>query len=147
VTDLSRHVVYSGGYVVMPNDAVNDRRLSFRARGLLAYMLGRPPGWSFSAKRLALEGLEGREAIAAAIRELSAMGYYRVERVNAGRGRFVMVTEVAARPDLMPPPGTGYRGPVDRGPVDRGPVDRAPVKQAPMSLQTGTPDSHLTVVK
>lgn len=123
------HVVYAGGYVVVPNSAVNDDRLSFRARGLLAYMLGRPPGWHFSAKRLSTGAyVEGREAVARALRELEVAGYYRCTRINAGGGRFRMVTEVAADPTLMPPE-TGYRGPVDRAPVDR-----APEKQAPMSV-------------
>lgn len=108
---MNTHRVYSGGFVVLPNEAVNDRRLSFRARGLLAYMLARPPGWRFHADRLAADtAAEGRDAVRTALRELSRLGYYRATRVRQPAGTFVMVTEVAATPELLPPElplGTG----------------------------------------
>lgn len=94
--------VYKGGYVVMPNATVNNADLSYRARGLLAYMLGRPPGWSFSADRLAKETPEGRDAIRTALRELARAGYYRTQRVRVGAGRVITLTEVADSPSLMP---------------------------------------------
>jgi hypothetical protein len=101
-----------GGYVAFPNDTANDVRLSFRARGVLAYLLARPPGWRFAAARIASDGTEGREAVAAALRELAAAGYYRCHRVQTPGG-FRMVTEVAALPALMPAlpdPGDGFSG-------------------------------------
>lgn len=101
--DVASHRVYAGGFVVLPNSAVNDSRLSFRARGLLAYMLGRPPGWSYNADRLAATTTEGRDAVRAAMRELTRLGYYRATRVRLERGRFLTITEVAQSPDLMPP--------------------------------------------
>lgn len=112
----------AGGYTAMPNSAVTDERLSFRARGLLAYMLSRPPGWRFSAERIQAESpTEGRQAVAAGLRELSAAGYYRTERVKGSDGRFGMVTHVAESPDLLPPtgrrlPASGYRTPVEQRP-------------------------------
>lgn len=99
---MKRHHVHGQGFVIMPNTSATDSRLSFRARGLLAYMLSRPPGWSFDAARMAAEGLEGRDAIRKALHELKALGYYRATRVRTDRGRFVTVTEVAATPEAMP---------------------------------------------
>lgn len=96
----------SGGYQALPNQLLNDARLSFRARGLLAYMLARPPSWTFSAERIRAEGTEGREAVAAALRELARAGYYRADRYQRPDGRFGMVTHVAESPDLLPPVGT-----------------------------------------
>lgn len=130
---MRTHRVYSGGFVVLPNAAVNDPRLSFRARGLLAYMLARPPGWRYNAERLARETTEGRDAVSVALRELARLGYYRATRIRQPSGTFLMVTEVAATPDLLPPPDTGYQGPVNQRPVNR-----LPVKQRPMSL----PENH-----
>lgn len=111
MTEVPTHRVYSGGYVVVPNSAINDERLSFRARGLLAYMLGRPPGWRFSAERLTNVTTDGRVGIRSALRELAHYGYYRAQRQQLPDGRIVMVTEVADTPDLLPglvldtPPG------------------------------------------
>lgn len=95
-----------GGYQALPNALLNDSRLSFRARGLLAYMLARPPGWKFSARRLQAETAEGRDAVAGALRELARFGYYRVDRYQGESGRFGMVTYVAESPDLLPPVGS-----------------------------------------
>lgn len=107
---MNDHTVYSGGYVVLPNAAATDKRLSFRARGLLAYMLSRPPSWRFNAERLAREtDGEGREAVRTAMRELSTAGYYRCTRVQTPAG-FRMTTEVAALPEFMPQPGDGFLG-------------------------------------
>lgn len=110
---MNDHTVYTGGYVVLPNAAATDRRLSFRARGLLAYMLSRPPSWRFNADRLAAETEgEGREAVRTAMRELGRAGYYRCTRVQT-HGGFRMVTEVAALPELLPLPESGFPVPGD----------------------------------
>lgn len=102
MTEQATHRVYSEGYVVVPNGIVNDSSLSFRARGLLMYMLGRPPGWRFGGKQLSGVTVEGRDAVFTALRELKRAGYYRATKVRAA-GRWVVITEVAARPELMPP--------------------------------------------
>lgn len=95
--------MHSGGFVTLPNSAVNDDRLSFRARGLLAYMLGRPVGWRFSADRIAVASTDGRRAVLAGLTELRDCGYIRTARHRISGGRFATVTEVAATPELMPP--------------------------------------------
>lgn len=96
----------AGGYQALPNELLNDARLSFRARGLLAYMLARPPGWTFSAERIQADATEGREAVAAALRELTRAGYYRADRYQRPDGRFGMTTHVAEAPELLPPVGS-----------------------------------------
>lgn len=103
MTDAS-FKVHNGGYVHVPNETINDARLSFKARGILVYMLGRPPEWRFSADRIASESkTDGRRAILNGLTELRTFGYYRVTRVRVG-SEFRMLTEVAATPALMPPP-------------------------------------------
>lgn len=106
----------AGGYVHVPNDVANDdQQLSYKALGLLVYMLSRPEGWAFSRDRLCrgTEGLavagqrtraarEGREAVATALRELTAAGYYRTRRVPIDGGRWATVTEVTDTPGEWP---------------------------------------------
>jgi hypothetical protein len=123
----------------MPNEAVNDKRLSFRARGVLAYLLGRPPGWRFSAERICAEGTEGRDAVASALRELTEHGYYRWTKVRSSDGTFVTVTEVAATPDLMPPlpTGDGFSGLGSPGAGEPGSGE-----PSPMSVPRGTTESQ-----
>lgn len=133
--------VHSGGYVVIPNEVINDERLSMKARGILLYLLGRPPGWRFAAERIArVTPKEGREAILSGLKELSDAGYYRWTRVRVGGGRFAVVTEVAVLPSLMPPPPTSLDGfpatPGSDQPIPAGPasVDPEPADPSPMSV-------------
>lgn len=85
-------------FTVIPNEAIDDERMSFRARGLLAYLLSRPDGWTTSAERLASVATEGRDAVRTALREIEDAGYLRrtVSRVG---GRFASDWQVVDEPE------------------------------------------------
>ena len=72
--------------------ALQDTRLSFRARGVLAAVLSRPEHWRTSAEQLAREtpgtNREGVRAIRSALDELQAAGYLQRARVQDDRGRW-----------------------------------------------------------
>lgn len=63
------------GFAQIPNEALRDERLSWRARGLLAYMLSFPDDWQHRAVDIEQHGTEGREAVRKALRELEVVGY------------------------------------------------------------------------
>jgi hypothetical protein len=72
----------SNRFVQIPRAAAQDERLSYRARGILTAVLGRPPQWPVSAEDLttslaADSPREGRDAIRVALRELAEAGYLR----------------------------------------------------------------------
>ena len=64
-------------HLVLDKSMLEDPRLSFRAKGLLAHLLSLPEGSSFKIKGLAAVSTEGRDAIETALKELEAAGYYR----------------------------------------------------------------------
>ena len=86
-------------FTVLANSVLRDERLSFRARGILAAILSRPDNWRTSSEQLAKEGLEGRDAIRAAMKELEATGYMRTyKRRDPETGRIATVTVIYDTP-------------------------------------------------
>lgn len=103
----SRH---ARGFTVLPNTLLQDRRLSYTARGLLADLLSRSDGWSEDGRRMADSSPQGRLAVAKALRELAAAGYYRVDKVRRADGTVVSETHVYDAPQVGPGavrPGSG----------------------------------------
>lgn len=92
MTILRRHL--STGYTVLPTATLEDARLSFRARGILAYLLAKPDSWKVAADRISKAGKEGIEAVRTALRELRDAGYYRVVTERLADGTFHRITEV-----------------------------------------------------
>lgn len=85
-------------FTVLPNDALEDERLSFKARGLLAYLLSRPDGWSTDSSELATHGPDGRTAVLSALKELEEAGYLRRTRGRDEQGHFFTQCEITDTP-------------------------------------------------
>lgn len=88
-------------YTVLGNEILRDNRLSFLARGLLAYLLsftGEISGADI--KTLAANNPEGQQAIARAFRELVEYGYVKRARVKGADNFIRHVVEVFDTPSL-----------------------------------------------
>ena len=73
-------------FVVLHKRALEDPRLSFKAKGLWAYCLSRPNDWTFHVTHLATVSKEGTDAIYSAIKELIECGYARkIQEVKGGK--------------------------------------------------------------
>lgn len=74
-------------YTVLDNRFLSDPRISFRAVGVLAYLLSKPNDWNVSMSDLCERHTEGRDALYAVIKELTAVGYIirRQNRLKTGR--------------------------------------------------------------
>lgn len=107
-------VAHRRRYTSVDRATVNDDTLSFRARGVLVWLLDKPDDWRCDSEAIARAGKEGREAVRAALRELDAAGYLRREKVRGDRGRWLTITTVYERPETEPTedgfPGVGGPG-------------------------------------
>lgn len=79
------------GYVMIFNDTLQNKELSFVATGLLAYMLSLPKRWVFRKKQLyQVKTKEGRTAVDKAFNELIKAGHIiKVPHITrSGKGQF-----------------------------------------------------------
>lgn len=90
-----------GRYVQIKNSALQDGRLSLRARGVMALVLSLPPEQPVSAERLAAIAKEGRDAIRKAMNELEACGYLCRIRTKGGYGKVGTEVIITDDPDLL----------------------------------------------
>ncbi len=65
---------------------LEDARLSWRAKGILAYLLSKPSGWTVRADDLLKKGTEGRDAVRAAMGELRDCGYAELRMMRGAGG-------------------------------------------------------------
>lgn len=75
-------------FSVICNTVLRDSRLSFRARGIAAYLLSQPDGWRIVSVELAAQAREGRDAVRVAMKELEDLGYLRRDRNRDDKGRW-----------------------------------------------------------
>ncbi len=75
-------------YSVIHNTPLRDEKLSWRAKGLLAYMLSLPDDWTFHATELSQHAKDGKEITTKTIQELKKAGYlkrYPVQDPKTGK--------------------------------------------------------------
>lgn len=74
-------------FTTLGNEVLRDNRLSFCARGILGHLLSYPDGQRADIRTLTDRTPEGRERVAAALRELERFGYLRrtIKRTPDGR--------------------------------------------------------------
>lgn len=92
-------VAHRTRFTTVDRTTVNDKTLSFRARGILIWLLDKPDDWRCGAEQIAAAGGEGREAVRSALRELEQAGYLRRERVqDKATGQWTTMTTVYEKP-------------------------------------------------
>lgn len=108
-------------FVIIDQNAIEDSRLSWAARGLLGYLLSRPDDWRVMVSDLRKRGDLGRDGIYRLLKELRNAGYVQFVRSRDQQGRIrggtYIVQEVPASPHPDLPetvePDTAVPGPVN----------------------------------
>jgi len=90
-------------YVVISKEGLEDKRLSWKARGILSYLLGKPDTWKVIMEHLKKEAPDGIRSLRSGLLELQFFGYLE-KFVEKERGRFKQfgynIYEISQKPDV-----------------------------------------------
>ena len=123
-------------YTIMSNHHLIDPELSFKAKGLMSYMLSRPDNWNFTIEGLAHQNKEGADAIARIIRELEERGYITRCRVRNQAGKFTdmeyKILECPLKKAAAERTETENAVPVPEEPIPENPIPNSPHPENPV---------------
>lgn len=76
-------------FVVMNNRFLREKRMSLKAKGLLALCLALPEDWEYSINGLCAICKESQTSIRSALKELETFGHLKRERKQNEKGQFI----------------------------------------------------------
>lgn len=76
------------GFTTVNNDYLRDSRLSWKAKGLITYIMSLPEDWKLNIADLSGRATDGRDSVAAGLREIIEKGYCVRTSQKNDRGRF-----------------------------------------------------------
>jgi hypothetical protein len=108
----------------------SDPNLSWKAKGIMGYLLTRPDGWKIRFNDLVKRAKDGREAVTSGLKELEKEGYlnYYQERTEGGTfGEWIY--DVYERPELNPTH-------IQNLPLSENPISVNPISGTALSEKT-----------
>ena len=91
-------------FVQIDKRPLEDSRLSWRAKGILAYLLSKPNDWTVRTEDILAHGTEGRDAVRSAMGELKETGYAKLQNTAGGREWIIMEEPSTAFQGMEPSP-------------------------------------------
>lgn len=62
-------------FVMVDKNIIYDKRISWKAKGLMTYLLSRPDGWTFYLDEITNNSTDGRDGVRTGLNELEKYGY------------------------------------------------------------------------
>ncbi|WP_363472811.1 helix-turn-helix domain-containing protein [Companilactobacillus musae] len=121
-------------FTIIGNTGLKDKRLSLKAKGLLAYMLSLPDDWKFYETELIEHSTDKRDSVRTGLQELEKLGYLVRIQTRAERGKFGQKDwQVSDEPSLTTvSPQTDF-------PSTDNPTSDKPISDNPTLLSTNEP--------
>lgn len=73
-------------FVMMDKGFLEDDRLSYKAKGILAYLLSKPNDWKVIVGNLVAQSKDGKASVYAGLKELKECGYYQKVPIRNEQG-------------------------------------------------------------
>jgi len=79
-------------FTTLPNELIRDPNLSWKALGILVFVLSLPDNFRLRLSHLSKQKKSGRDATRTGLQELQQAGYLRIKRERGERGKFSHTT-------------------------------------------------------
>ena len=133
----------TANFTVMSNTHLKDRRLSYKAKGLLSVILSLPPDWDYTITGLSVIAADGVDSVKSAVKELERYGYVTRTQLRDERGRmsqneYRVYENPADNPDFVQPEqASPEQVPPEQVPPEQVPPEQVPPEQyAPVNNAT-----------
>ena len=83
-------------FTQIANEVLNNSDLTFKAKGIYAFMMSKPDNWNFTIRSMAKQVSDGEKAIKSGIKELKDPGYIEYEKHSNGHGTYHLKIHVNA---------------------------------------------------
>lgn len=125
-------------YSVISNAILEDKRLSYKAKGILVYLLTKPNDWKARIRDISNNSTDGRDSVLSGIRELKECGYIEQVKRRDKHGK-IFATETVIREEPL------HRNPPNQ--AKKPETDNPVVGNSQKKPQTGFPDTDNPVVE
>ncbi|MDO5375717.1 MAG: conserved phage C-terminal domain-containing protein [Staphylococcus rostri] len=78
----------SGNFVTVHKEFITDDSLSWKAKGMLLYLLSRPDDWQVYEIELQKHASDGRDSVRSGMKELQDAGYIHRQRIRDKKGQY-----------------------------------------------------------
>lgn len=133
-------------FTTVNNDFLHDVNLSWKAKGMIVYIMSLPPDWDLNVSDLKNRSKDGRDATAAGLRELIDSNYCRRVRSREKGGIFAGYDYEVSDVKFEPQPENPFMGsPQPEMPETENPETVNPSTENPKQVNTNTNNETLLV--
>ena len=75
-------------FAMIPNETLADARLSWKAKGLLCYLLSLPHDWEVYTSEVAKHSTDGVDSMNSGLRELMEFNYVHRTKIRGEKGKY-----------------------------------------------------------
>src|SRR5574344_1229417 len=80
-------------FTTIHNKFLRDKNISFKAKGLFAYMFSMANGWNFTIRSISNQQNQGEQLIKSALNELKKNRYVEYRKFSTGKGEYYLDPE------------------------------------------------------
>lgn len=129
-------------YSIIDNTCLRDPNLSWKAKGLFAYLLSLPDDWQIYQKDLVNRATDGSTSLRSAIIELEKAGYLKRERQRNEFGQVKgMIYHIIENPNQQECPANTTSEPRLENPIQENPIQENPIQENHTLVNTNKPNT------